>query len=205
MIMIEAILGLLISMLAFGVGGYMVYQMFKDTEKWDRFWENQNRQRPCSGQEATPEVAEVIARVGLTPFAKALPRELSGGMAQRVAIARALVTRPPVLLLDEPFSALDAFTRIDLQTHLLEVWDWYRPTTFLVTHDIDEALILADRVIVLGGSPGTVQADIAVDLKRPRSRTDTAFHRLQDRSMTALGRSRDSQALAEAARSAGGS
>jgi sulfonate transport system ATP-binding protein len=158
-----------------------------------------------SGQEATPEVAEVIARVGLTPFAKALPRELSGGMAQRVAIARALVTRPPVLLLDEPFSALDAFTRIDLQTHLLEVWDWYRPTTFLVTHDIDEALILADRVIVLGGSPGTVQADIAVDLKRPRSRTDTAFHRLQDRSMTALGRSRDSQALAEAARSAGGS
>jgi len=143
-----------------------------------------------SGHETSPEVAEVIARVGLTAFAKALPRELSGGMAQRVAIARALVTRPPVLLLDEPFSALDAFTRIDLQAHLLEVWDWYRPTTFLVTHDIDEALILADRVIVLGGSPGAIKADITVDLDRPRSRTDTAFHRLQDRAMSELGRSR---------------
>jgi len=153
-----------------------------------------------SGHESSPEVAEVIDRVGLTPFAKALPRELSGGMAQRVAIARALVTRPPVLLLDEPFSALDAFTRIDLQAHLLEVWGWYRPTTFLVTHDIDEALMLADRVVVLGGSPGTIQADIAVDLERPRSRTSPSFHRLQDQSMSALGRSRESQALAEAAR-----
>jgi sulfonate transport system ATP-binding protein len=142
-----------------------------------------------SGPETSPEVAEVIARVGLTAFARALPRELSGGMAQRVAIARALVTRPPVLLLDEPFSALDAFTRIDLQAHLLEVWDWYRPTTFLVTHDIDEALTLADRVIVLGGSPGAIRADIAVDLDRPRSRTHTAFHRLQDRAMSELGRS----------------
>jgi sulfonate transport system ATP-binding protein len=145
-----------------------------------------------SGHESSPEVAEVIAKV---------PRELSGGMAQRVAIARALVTRPPVLLLDEPFSALDAFTRIDLQTHLLEVWSWYRPTTFLVTHDIDEALTLADRVIVLGGSPGTIQADISVDLDRPRSRSSSSFHRLQDESMSALGRSRESQALAEAARS----
>ena len=143
------------------------------------------------GEESSGEVAEVIARVGLTPFARALPRELSGGMAQRVAIARALVTRPPVLLLDEPFSALDAFTRIDLQAHLLEVWGWYRPTTFLVTHDIDEALALADRVVVMGGSPGTIRADITVDLDRPRSRTAPAFHRLQDRAMTELGRSRD--------------
>ena len=138
----------------------------------------------------TLETSEVIERVGLGAFAAALPRELSGGMAQRVAIARALVTKPPVLLLDEPFSALDAFTRIDLQTHLLEVWDWYRPTTLLVTHDIDEALILADRVVVLGGSPGAIQADITVDLARPRSRTDPAFHRLQDLSMEQLGRSR---------------
>lgn len=134
------------------------------------------------------EAAEVIARVGLGQFADALPRELSGGMAQRVAIARALVTKPPVLLLDEPFSALDAFTRIDLQRHLLEVWDWYRPTTLLVTHDIDEALILADRVVVMGGAPGSIQADIRVDIARPRARTDASFHRLQDRAMAELGR-----------------
>jgi sulfonate transport system ATP-binding protein len=138
----------------------------------------------------TQETEEVIERVGLTSFADSLPRELSGGMAQRVAIARALVTKPPVLLLDEPFSALDAFTRIDLQAHLLEVWDWYRPTTMLVTHDIDEALVLADRVVVLGGAPGTIQADIPVGLARPRSRTDPAFHQLQDRSMKELGRTR---------------
>jgi sulfonate transport system ATP-binding protein len=141
------------------------------------------------------EISEVIERVGLAGFAKSLPRELSGGMAQRVAIARALVTKPPVLLLDEPFSALDAFTRIDLQTHLLEVWNWYRPTTLLVTHDIDEALILADRVVVLGGTPGTIQADIQVDLTRPRSRTGPAFHRLQDLSMQELGRLRANVAV----------
>lgn len=138
----------------------------------------------------TQKTAEVIRRVGLGDFATALPKELSGGMAQRVAIARALVTKPPVLLLDEPFSALDAFTRMDLQTHLLEVWDWYRPTTLLVTHDIDEALILADRVLVLGGTPGTIQANIQVDLTRPRSRTNPGFHRLQDAVMQELSRSR---------------
>lgn len=141
-----------------------------------------------SVENGSTDVGEVIERVGLSHFAKALPRELSGGMAQRVAIARALVTRPPVLLLDEPFSALDALTRIDLQSHLLEVWNWYRPTTFLVTHDIDEALVLADRVVVLGGSPGAVRADMTVDLDRPRSRSAEKFHALQDRAMTELGR-----------------
>jgi sulfonate transport system ATP-binding protein len=143
-----------------------------------------------SSPDARAETKEVIDRVGLGAFAESLPRVLSGGMAQRVAIARALVTKPPVLLLDEPFSALDAFTRIDLQAHLLEVWDWYRPTTLLVTHDIDEALVLADRVVVLGGTPGTIQADIDVDLARPRARTDPSFHRLQDLTMAELGRSR---------------
>ncbi len=132
-------------------------------------------------------VAEAIARVGLSDFAEALPRELSGGMAQRTAIARALVTNPPVLLLDEPFSSLDAFTRIDLQRHLLEVWTWYQPTMFLVTHDVDEALILADRVLVLGGSPGGLRASIEVDLSRPRIRTDRGFHEFQDLAMSALG------------------
>ena len=111
-------------------------------------------------------------------------------MAQRTAIARALVTKPPVLLLDEPFSALDAFTRVDLQDHLLDVWDWYRPTTFLVTHDIDEALTLADRVVVFGGTPGSVRAELALDLPRPRDRTARDFHVLQDRARAELGASR---------------
>ena len=134
------------------------------------------------------EVSEAIARVGLTQFADALPKELSGGMAQRVAIARALVSKPPVLLLDEPFSALDAFTRIDLQQHLRDVWDWYRPTMLLVTHDIDEALVLADRVAVLGGSPGRVQHELTVDLPRPRNRSDQDFHRYQDLALGELAR-----------------
>jgi sulfonate transport system ATP-binding protein len=139
-------------------------------------------------------VAEAIERVGLTGFTDALPRQLSGGMAQRTAIARALVTKPPVLLLDEPFSSLDAFTRIDLQQHLLEVWGWYRPTMFLVTHDIDEALTLADRVIVLSGQPASIQVEIEVDLDRPRNRTDPGFHAFQDLAMTELSRSSQGQA-----------
>ena len=148
--------------------------------------------------EETAAVAEALDRVGLEDFADALPKELSGGMAQRTAIARALVTKPPVLLLDEPFSSLDAFTRIDLQEHLLEVWGWYRPTMFLVTHDIDEALVLADRVIVFGGQPGSIEAEITVDLPRPRDRTDLAFHAYQDRAMKELGSSsRDRPARAQ--------
>lgn len=135
-------------------------------------------------------VSEAIDRVGLGSFSHSLPKELSGGMAQRTAIARALVTKPPVLLLDEPFSALDAFTRVDLQDHLLDVWDWYRPTTFLVTHDIDEALTLADRVVVFGGTPGSVRAQLVVDLPRPRDRTARAFHVFQDRARAELGASR---------------
>jgi sulfonate transport system ATP-binding protein len=142
------------------------------------------------GGDASELAAEALARVGLADCAQALPKELSGGMAQRTAIARALVTKPPVLLLDEPFSALDAFTRIDLQEHLLEVWGWYRPTTVLVTHDIDEALMLADRVLVLGGRPGRIHAEIVVDLPRPRDRTQAVFHAFQDRAMSELGGSK---------------
>ena len=150
------------------------------------------------GEKTAGPVAEALARVGLEDFAHALPKELSGGMAQRTAIARALVTKPPVLLLDEPFSSLDAFTRIDLQEHLLEVWGWYRPTMFLVTHDIDEALVLADRVVVFGGQPGTIEAEISVDLPRPRDRTDLPFHAYQDRAMKELGTSsRDRPARAQ--------
>jgi sulfonate transport system ATP-binding protein len=115
---------------------------------------------------------EAIHRVGLGAFADHLPHQLSGGMAQRAAIARALVTRPSVLLLDEPFSALDAFTRVSLQDHLLEIWRAGQPTMLFVTHDIEEALVLSDRIVVMRGRPGRVHRDYAIDLPRPRRRTD---------------------------------
>ncbi len=120
-------------------------------------------------------ISRALDRVGLAAHAKALPRELSGGMAQRVSIARALVGQPEVLLLDEPFSALDAFTRADLQDHLLDLWREDRPTLVLVTHDLDEALVLADRVVLLAGPPGRIFAERPVSLARPRERTSAAF------------------------------
>ena len=117
----------------------------------------------------------VLTRVGLSAFADALPQQLSGGMAQRAAIARALVTRPSVLLLDEPFSALDAFTRISLQDHLLEIWREDRPTMLFVTHDIEEALVLSDRIEVMRGRPGRIHREYAVNFPRPRRRSDPAL------------------------------
>jgi sulfonate transport system ATP-binding protein len=125
--------------------------------------------------------AEALDRVGLAEAAALWPRQLSGGMAQRVAIARALVARPSVLLLDEPFSALDAFTRLSLQQHLLEIWQADRPTMLFVTHDIDEALMLADRVIVLLGKPGRVRRDERIELARPRRRGDPRLARWRER------------------------
>jgi len=117
-------------------------------------------------------VRETLGVVGLAEFAGALPKELSGGMAQRVALARALVTEPQVLLLDEPFSSLDAFTRLRLQDHLLAAWLRYRPTLVLVTHDLDEAVYLADRVILLTDRPARVSDVLRVAPERPRDRRD---------------------------------
>jgi sulfonate transport system ATP-binding protein len=116
-----------------------------------------------------------LERVGLTDKAGVWPRELSGGQAQRVAIARALVTRPSVLLLDEPFSALDAFTRAELQDHLLDLWEEGRPILVLVTHDIEEALVLASRVVVMRAQPGRIAGVLDVPLPRPRDRLSPAF------------------------------
>src|ERR1700691_4587831 len=123
-------------------------------------------ERPRS--ERAERVAAALKRVGLADKAGVWPRELSGGQAQRVAIARALVPRPEVLLLDEPFSALDAFTRTDLQDHLLGLWADFKPTLILVTHDVDEAIVLADRVMVMRPRPGRIDDAIGVQLTRPR-------------------------------------
>jgi sulfonate transport system ATP-binding protein len=140
-------------------------------------------------QERAERVAAQLARVGLSDKAGVWPRELSGGQAQRVALARALVTRPEVLLLDEPFSALDAFTRVDLQDHLLDLWADGKPTLIVVTHDVDEAIVLADRVVVMRPHPGRVEEEVAVDLPRPRDRQSAAYDFVKRRVLAALDRS----------------
>jgi sulfonate transport system ATP-binding protein len=139
--------------------------------------------------ERKERVARALDRVGLADKADAWPRELSGGQAQRVAIARALVPQPEVLLLDEPFSALDAFTRADLQDHLLDLWADTRPTLILVTHDVEEAIVLADRIIVMRPRPGRLFEEIEDDLPRPRDRQSAAFDHVKRRVLAALDRS----------------
>src|SRR5580692_3973269 len=146
--------------------------------------------------ERAERVAAALKRVGLADKAAVWPRELSGGQAQRVAIARALVPRPQVLLLDEPFSALDAFTRADLQDHLLDLWADATPTLILVTHDVDEAIVLANRVIVMCPRPGRVFEEIGVDLPRPRDRQSAAFDFVKRRVLVALDRSLNRNAAA---------
>jgi len=147
--------------------------------------------------ERSTRVATALDRVGLTEKALVWPRELSGGQAQRVAIARALVPRPEVLLLDEPFSALDAFTRVDLQDHLLDLWADLKPTLILVTHDVDEAIVLADRVLVMRPRPGRIFDEIETDLPRPRDRQSAAFDFAKRRILAALDRSLERKAGTE--------
>jgi len=125
--------------------------------------------------ERDARVGVALERVGLAEYRNAWPRELSGGQGQRVAIARALVARPSVLLLDEPFSALDAFTRAELQDHLLLLWADTRPTLILVTHDIEEALALAGRIVLMRSHPGRIARIFDVDLPRPRNRLSPEF------------------------------
>jgi len=122
-------------------------------------------------------VATLLGQVHLTGTAHRLPRQLSGGMAQRVALARALAAEPGVLLLDEPFSAVDALTRMTLQDLVLEIWQRTRITVLLVTHDLDEALYLSDRVFVMAGKPAGVTDVITVGLPRPRDRRDPELAR----------------------------
>ncbi|WP_019883266.1 MULTISPECIES: ABC transporter ATP-binding protein [unclassified Methylophilus] len=131
-------------------------------------------------QEVDARVKHQIELVGLSGFAQAFPHQISGGMSQRVAIARALVLKPRLLLLDEPFGALDALTRLKMQQELQRLWETEGTTSILVTHDVEEAVFLGDRVVVMEANPGRIKRVVAVDLPRPRHRTSPEFQRIKD-------------------------
>jgi ABC-type nitrate/sulfonate/bicarbonate transport system ATPase subunit len=125
------------------------------------------------------EVDGFMRLVGLEGFANAYPHHLSGGMAQRVALARALINHPRVLFLDEPLGALDAFTRMNLQDEVLRLWQMNRMTMLLVTHDIDEAIYMSDRIVIMTPRPGRIDKTISVNLQRPRQRNSPEFLQLR--------------------------
>jgi sulfonate transport system ATP-binding protein len=130
-------------------------------------------------REKRAEVDEFMRLVGLEAFANSYPHHLSGGMAQRVSLARALINHPKVLLLDEPLGALDAFTRMRMQDEVLRLWRAHGTTMLFVTHDIDEAIYMSDRIVIMTQRPGKIEQIIVVDLERPRDRSSEDFLRLR--------------------------
>ncbi len=137
------------------------------------------------GRAARERAVEALTEVGLSDHVDAWPKTLSGGEAQRVALARAMVQEPSLLLLDEPFASLDALTRIRMHELVAQLWRRHRPAVVLVTHDVDEAILLADRVIVL--AHGRVTLDLPVDVPHPRGRTGYDFAALRTRLLNELG------------------
>jgi ABC-type nitrate/sulfonate/bicarbonate transport system ATPase subunit len=133
-----------------------------------------------SPDEKRRSVKEHIELVGLAAFATAYPHQLSGGMAQRAAIARGLANRPSILLLDEPFGALDALTRTRLQNELQRIWQREKVTMILVTHDVEEAVYLGDRVVVMEPRPGRIRRSFSIDVPHPRDRRDPVLRSLND-------------------------
>lgn len=146
---------------------------------------------PLSGREKTDQALSYLALVGLEGFEQVYPGQLSDGMAQRVVLARALVSRPRVLLLDQPFATLDAITRVHVQSVLARVWHRENITMVFVTRDVDEAIYLGDRVVVMGSAPDRIRAQLTVEIERPRLRTDPAFRNLKDRILGVLEQDRD--------------
>src|SRR3954471_246855 len=137
-------------------------------------------------REKRHEVDQFMRLVGLAEFANAFPHHLSGGMAQRVALARALINHPKVLLLDEPLGALDAFTRMRMQDEVLRLWEARGTTMVLVTHDIDEAIYMSDRIVMMTPRPGRIDRILDVRLPRPRERNEAEFLRLRSQILELL-------------------
>ena len=127
--------------------------------------------RGVSRREFLPRAHEFVKRVGLTGFERHYPDELSGGMRQRVSIARVLINNPEILLMDEPFAALDAQTRLLMQEWLLKLWEEHQMSMLFITHDVDEAILMADRIFIMGVQPGRIIQELKVPLPRPRART----------------------------------
>ena len=138
-------------------------------------------------QERETSIEHYVEMVGLSGFERSYPRELSGGMRQRVEIARALAANPEIIYMDEPFGALDYITRFKMRADLIRIWQEERKTILFVTHDIEEAVQLADRVLVMTRRPATVRADVAVELDRPRDLNDPAYLQARDRIFDTMG------------------
>ncbi len=136
--------------------------------------------------EARDEAMQLLDQLGLKGFESSYPAQLSGGMRQRAALVRTLLLKKDMLLLDEPFGALDAMTRSVMQSILLDIWQQWRQTILLITHDVDEALLFSDRIYVLTARPATVKEEITVPLPRPRSITDMALIQLKSRLLETL-------------------
>jgi len=156
---------------------------------WRSVWDNVALGLQARGvlKEQRSRVDEALKLVGLTDFAKAFPHQLSGGMAQRVALARALVNDPQLLVLDEPLGKLDSLTRIAMQSELVNLWQRAGFSALLVTHDVEEALFLANRVIVLSDRPARIAAELVVDLPYPRHRGDPRLAELRHEALKHLG------------------
>lgn len=156
---------------------------------WRRVWDNVALGLEAQGLLKTTKgkVDEALAKVGLSQFARAYPRQLSGGMAQRVALARALVNEPRLLILDEPLGKLDSLTRIAMQQELIDLWQRQGYTALLVTHDVEEALLLANRVIVFSDRPAQIKAELIIERAYPRHRDDPYLVDLRKQILGLLG------------------
>lgn len=155
---------------------------------WASVWDNVVlgiRELPKAEQHRIVE--EVIELVGLQGFERAYPMELSGGMKQRVEVARALAVSPDVLFMDEPFGALDSLTRLTLRTELLRIWNERRPTILFVTHDVDEAMQLAERIVVFSARPGRIAEIVEVDMPHPRDIGSPEYGAIKNRLFELLG------------------
>jgi NitT/TauT family transport system ATP-binding protein len=140
-----------------------------------------------SEEERARRVRQYIELVGLRGFEKSYPHELSGGMKQRVEVARALAVNPDVLYLDEPFGALDSITRLQMRGELLRIWQAEKKTVLFVTHDIEESVQLADRIVVMGTRPGGVRREVTVDLPHPRDLSSPEYNQLRDTIFAEIG------------------